>query len=90
MTVVTLASMMTAEEVVGAVDVTMTVVVADERDETLTVPETAVTVTVTVVVMVGIGMMTGGRCVRMFSLAAAKRSWISMLFYDLLLFRVLQ
>jgi hypothetical protein len=58
MTVVILATMMTAE-VAAAADVTTTIVVADE---TMIAPEimSEETVSVSAVVMVEIGMMTGG------------------------------
>jgi hypothetical protein len=74
MTVVTLAIMMTVEEVAAAVDVTTTIVVLVDGTMTATESMTVETViAVIAVVMVEKGMMTGGtRMVVKFSLVAAK------------------
>lgn len=58
MTVVTLATMMTVEEVAAGVVVMMTIVVV--ADGTMTATEIMTVETVIVVVMVETGMMTGG------------------------------
>ena len=60
MTVVTLVTMMTVEEVAAGVGVTTTIVVVAVADGTTIATEIMIVETVIVVVMVEIGMMIGG------------------------------
>ena len=76
MTVVTLATMMTVEEVAAGVGVT-TIIVAVVADATMTATEIMTVETVIAVVTVGIGMRTGGtECVVQLSLVATKQLWM--------------
>ena len=84
MTVVTLATMMTVEEVAAGVGVT-TIIVAVVADATMTATEIMTVETVIAVVTVGIGMRTGGtECVVQLSLVATKQLWMwTRSLYDL-------